>query len=249
MKPGKQRLIATLYAPPLEGKAMRLIHAIDAIENVLAPEKLRYGILHDGSLQEIHDRITWLEQAAQQRRIPVLTNGNEERYISVMGMEIPAALGPGGDTALLQLSVEIPQTNWFAERSDGLLMELGRMLGAFWGTANPYDAAVVIGKQTIHPRQSVAPPKGLVALKPLVQIPDPFLPQCLGWINYWSKEAARMIGFPDPSQDAAMLKRARQSPEHSWCVRLTQDRLDLDNAQHLHDLQQAYKRFANIGGR
>ncbi|QAT82188.1 hypothetical protein EJ065_0581 [Corallococcus coralloides] len=75
------------------------------------------------------------------------------------------------------------------------------------------------------------------------------VPWFLGWLNYWSAAAARTIGFPDPTRDAALLSRARRTASGGWVVQLTDAPLDLDNPAHLDTLKRTYERFPEIGGR
>ncbi len=121
---------------------------------------------------------------------------------------------------------------------------------AFWGHATPDGAALDIALQTSPTLEGPpSPPRGLPALKLSEDFPSPEIPHRLGWLNYWSAAAARVIGFPDPARDADLLSRARRTASGGWIVQLTEAPLDLDNPAHLDALLRAYERFPEIGGR
>jgi hypothetical protein len=86
-------------------------------------------------------------------------------------------------------------------------------------------------------------------LNPPEKIRAPEIPHHLGWLNYWSPDAAQTIGFPDPARDAELLTRVRRTASSGWIVQLTDTLLDYNNPAHLDALLRVYERFPRIGGR
>ena len=98
----------------------------------------------------------------------------------------------------------------------------------------------------------------------------PYTPYGLGWVCYWSKETAALLGFPDPARHAELLERARHLENGAWVVQLTDEPLwvcfdtvvcrrdgiykipdpfDLSNPEHKRILARAYELLPTIGGR
>ncbi len=75
----------------------------------------------------------------------------------------------------------------------------------------------------------------------------PTWPARIGWVNCWHPEICEELGFPDPQKDARILPLCRQLPTGHWCVRLTEDPLDLDRPDHVKAIAWAYARFEKIG--
>jgi hypothetical protein len=72
-------------------------------------------------------------------------------------------------------------------------------------------------------------------------------PPDLGWLNYWSADAARFIGFPradDPHRDLAY-----RTPGGGWLYKIGADPLDSDVPAHLALLREAWARYPAIGVR
>lgn len=163
-------------------------------------------------------------------------------------LELSARSGPGGQP-LLDIHAKLPLDEAVITAAADLLEGVAEGARALWGHATPFNAAVDIAEQIVHPQAPRAPPRGLPALKLPKDIRSPEIPHCLGWLNYWSAAAAKAIGFPDPSRDAEQLSRARRTASGGWVVRLTETPLDLGNPAHLDAFKRAYERFPEIGGR
>lgn len=110
-----------------------------------------------------------------------------------------------------------------------VLEAVGEGARAVWGHATPFNEGVEIAHQTSPTLEGPPrPPRGLPALKLPKDIRSPEIPHRLGWVNYWSADSARAIGFPDPARDAELLSRSRRTATGGWVARLTDAPLDLD---------------------
>ncbi len=69
----------------------------------------------------------------------------------------------------------------------------------------------------------------------------------IGWVNYWSRETSALLGFPNPTIDAPLLKRSHQTATGAWLVRLTDEPLDLTREDHRQVVGWAYARFRAVG--
>ncbi len=213
--------------------------------------RLAWAISDEGKLVPLPQRDAWVSQGRPDGAgFPLVCNGGpEDNLVTLYGLEISAASGPGG-LPLFDVHADLPLNATSIAVATDVLEAISESARAFWGHATPFSAAVDIARQTknwaANPRP---PPRGLPALKLPWDIHSPEVPHRLGWLNHWSAAAARAIGFPDPSRDAELLSRARRTPTGGWVVRLTDAPLDLDNPAHLDALLRAYERFPAIGGR
>jgi hypothetical protein len=78
---------------------------------------------------------------------------------------------------------------------------------------------------------------------------SPFQPLSLGWLNYWSEETARYLGFPDPALDAELLRQSYRTPAGAWLVKFGEEPLDATKPAHVRRLAEAYGRFPAAGVR
>jgi hypothetical protein len=194
-------------------------------------------------------RDVWLAHAIRDDRIPFVCNNDKEYPIMISGWECSAASGPGGQ-ALLDVHGQLPLDAGGIGAAPEVLEGVAEGARAFWGHASPSSYASAVADQNRHsPSDPDFTPRGLPAIKLPWQLPSPEIPRYLGWVNYWSAAAARIIGFPDPARDGDLLSRARRTATGGWVVRLTDAPLDLDIPAHLDALRRAYERFPEIGGR
>lgn len=238
-----------VYAPELMNNDDRPLAIVHGMERALPGVCLGWTVSDDRQMLPLHQRDAWLAQTMRDGGFPLICNNDESYPVMVSGLELPAGSGPGGH-ALLEIHAHLPPDAVGIAAAADVLEALAEGARAFWGHATPSGPGLDIARQTknwsANPRP---PPRGLPALKLPEEIPSPAIPHRLGWLNYWSAEAARAIGFPNPARDADLLSRARRTPSGGWVVRLTDAPLDLDNPAHLATLLKTYERFPVIGGR
>jgi hypothetical protein len=237
-----------VYAAALTGDDGRPLAAVEGMERALPGLRLAWRISKEGEPIALPRREAWLAETAACGEFGLLCNGDESYPVTVGGRGVPAASSPGRQPQLV-VHAELPLNAAVAAAAVEMLEQVAEGVGARWGVAAPGVVRSVIAKQT-GPKSGGTdkPPLGLPVLKLPWNIRAPEIPGCLGWLNYWSETAARVIGFPDPSRDAELLARARRTATGGWVLRLTEEPLDLDNPAHLEALKRAYERFPEIGG-
>lgn len=237
-----------VYAPALVSEDSRPVAVVHDLERALPGLRLEWTVSDEHQLVLLPHRDTWLAQARRDGGFPLVCNGDEAYPVMISGLELPSMFGPGGQ-ALFDVHAELPLETSVLEAASGMLEGIAEGARGFWGHATPFDASAEIATQTVHPHMPEVPSRGLPALKLPQNMRSPAIPHRLGWLNYWSAEAARAIGFPDPARDAELLSRSRRTATGGWVVRLTDAPLDLDLPAHLDALKRAYERFPAIGGR
>ena len=247
-----ENLLASVYAPPFTGDANRALAVVHGLERAYPGMRLAWEVSPEGRPVALRHRDEWLAAAAERGAFPLLCNGDETYPVMIHGYETPAGLSPGG-RPLLSIHAELPLDATTVTAAADVLAGVADGARAWWGVATPRRTAVEIAEQTIHPpspsHPQVLPPRGLPGLRRPDELPSAELPDRLGWLNYWSVAAAKLIGFPDPARDAALLSRAQRTTAGAWLVRLTEAPLDLANPGHLDALLRTYDRFPAIGGR
>jgi Family of unknown function (DUF5953) len=239
-------MILVAYAPPLTESDDRPIGLLQAIESVLPQDRMDYTISPEGTPIQVQDREAFLRASALRREISLLCNGIEKRLVSVSGHSIAAVLAPAR-APLLDVAIALPETPDYVHQSDELLFRACERLQAFWAVGSPNETAAIIGAQTVFPWIASQPPLGLPALLPPQQLTTALLPHRFGWLNYWSAETARALGFPDGGTNAHWFAGARRSTNGAWLLKLTELPLDLGAPQHLQRLKEAYDRFPKVG--
>jgi hypothetical protein len=239
-----------VYAPVLVRGDSRPLAVVRGVERAFPGLSLDWTISDEGKLVPLPQRDAWVAQEMPEGDgFPLVCNGDEGFRVTIHGMEISARSGPGGQP-LFDVHAHLPPDATGIAAAADVLEAVAEGSHAFWGHATPFNAGVEISRQTVHPvRKPGVPPRGLPALKLREDIRSPEIPHHLGWLNYWSDAAARVIGFPDPARDAELLSRARRTATGGWVVRLTDAPLELDNPAHLDELRRTYERFPEIGGR
>jgi hypothetical protein len=249
--PRGTELSVTLYATALVPKDERPLALVHALEQAIPGLRLEWTLSHEGELKPLPQRDTWLSQGRPDGPgFPLVCNGDgEDALVTLFGLGLPASQSPGRQP-LLDVHADLPLNAVVIPTVMNVLEALGESSRAFWGHATPFDTTVEIARQVRDPvRKPGSPPRGLPALKLPEDLPAPEIPHRLGWLNYWSAGTARLLGFPDPSRDAELLSRARQTATGGWVVPLTDAPLTLDDPNHLEALLRAYERFPTIGGR
>jgi len=239
----------SVYAPGLGGDEKRPLAIAQGMESALPGLRLGWTTSEKDDLIPLPNRDEGIATDKANGGFFFLCNDDETHLVTLSGSENPLGLAADGPPHF-DVHASLPlDTAGIAAAAD-VLAAIGEGALAFWGRATPFNAAVVISRQTIDPvRKPGVPPRGLPALRFPDYIRSPQIPHDLGWLNYWSAAAAKAIGFPDPARDAELLTRARRTASGGWVVQLTDAPLDLDNPAHLDALKRAYERFPQIGGR
>ncbi|RKI65257.1 hypothetical protein D7X55_16600 [Corallococcus sp. AB049A] len=238
-----------VYAPALVGKDRRTVDSVRGMEEALPGLRLEWRLSTSGRPIALPRRDTWLIESIEDGGFPIVCNGDERFPVTVTGRERAGLFSPAGQDQF-EVHAELPLDAAVIEAAPAMLEHVAERAHAFWGQATPDRAAVDIAYQTAPTLQGPpSPRRGLPALKLFENIRAPEIPYYLGWLNYWSADAAKAIGFPDPGRDAELLSRARRTASGGWVVRLTDAPLDLDDPDHLEALKRTYERFPEIGGR
>jgi len=242
-------LVLNTYAYPLVGDDGRTVAVVHGMEETLPGLRLEWKISREGRPIAVPQRDAWLSEAAGRGKFPLLCNGDESHPVTISGVRRPGSANPGGQPQL-QVHAELPLDAAVIAAASSVLERVAEGARAIWGHMTPaaviLDIADQVGPKPYGPEK---PPRGLPAIKLPEKIPTPEIPLHLGWVNYWSAAAARVIGFPDIARDADLLSRARRTSTGGWIVQLTDAPLDLDDPAHLDALKRAYERFPEIGGR
>jgi Family of unknown function (DUF5953) len=157
-----------------------------------------------------------------------------------------------GRVAMSECVIDAPLSASLVERAAPGLAAIGGALGAYVGevsTSLESRALLgIVGRRS--GRSPSSPPFGLPTLKGVRDLASPLHPARPAWINYWSAETCRLLGFPDRARDAALLARGRPLPNGAWLVRLSDEPLDpASRPAHVRALADACARFPAIGGR
>jgi hypothetical protein len=291
-----ERIFAFWHAPPLSTGDERPVRMVRAVERILPWVQLRYrnpggadfGVSADdyrrllldafsrGELPfegadvpvPLADRDRWLLDAAARDELLLIHNNTEERMVTLSQQEV--WIGPQLAPELCICGRFPPEPEVWRHAAD-LVAAVGVALGASYGWGSPGRTGAALRNQFVSGLPDPdRPPPGLPALLAREALDSPDVPFLLGWVNYWSKEAAARIGFPDPGRHAELLERARQVEGGGWVVQLTDEPLDicfrehtwcageykapeeprdLSNPAHLRALQRAYELLPAIGGR
>jgi hypothetical protein len=179
--------------------------------------------------------------------IPSLCNGGEHgpsSFVSISGR----VMGQPGRPAFLQSVVTVP-SEIGREICDPLLCEVAPVLGAWWGRVSEDQLSVLVAGQIDpvdlpgRPPRTFKPEAGLPQLR--APVDTAVRPYELGWMNYWTNEAAELAGLGEPtdSGDVAELRREGSG----WFMKLTHEPFDVRNEEHLERLRAAYRRFPGVG--
>jgi hypothetical protein len=242
-------LILIVYAPALASKDERVPAVALGLERALPGLRLAWTITDEGKIVPLLEHDSWVAEAGALEALPMLCNDDENHLVTLSGWERPVGISSGGRPQF-EFHAELPLEATVISAAMDVLEGIGEGARAFWGHASPQLLAAEFARQTRH---SASDPdfteRGLPSIKLPEDIPSPELPHYLGWLNYWSAAAARVLRFPDPARDADLLSRSRRTATGGWVVRLTDAPLDVDNPAHLAVLRRAYERFPEIGGR
>lgn len=244
MPPSRNTLTIRVYVPAHPGDERCLVAAAHGLEHTVPGLWLTWTVSDEQELVPLPERDEWLARIRRDGGIPFICNNDQGAPLTLSALDGP------GPTPLLDVHAKLPLNSEILAVAAKALEGMAEGAHALWGHATPFEAAAEISRQTVHPMHKPQdPPRGLPALKFPQELRSPEIPHRLGWLNYWSAAATRIIGFPDPERDADLLSRARRLSSGGWVVQLTDAPLTLDNPAHLDALLRAYARFPVIGGR
>ncbi|WP_375745424.1 DUF5953 family protein [Corallococcus interemptor] len=247
--PSTQDFLSLLiYAPALTHADERTLAIVHGVERALPGLRLGWTTSERGDLIALDDRDAWVVANTMDGGLPFLCNDDDQAPVTLYGLDNPD--GPGG-SRLFEIHMRLPLNASVVGQAHLVLEAIATAAAAWWGELTPFEAASDIAKQTAPTLEGPpSPPRGLPILGVApYESASPKSPQHLGWLNYWSAESARALGFPDPTRDEDLLSRARRTAMDGWIVNITDAPLDLDKPAHLDALLRAYDRFPKIGGR
>jgi hypothetical protein len=212
---------------------------------------------------ELEDRPAFLKKKARTRTkwlnvytgsgvVPTSSGYQNLDYYALSGRSY-------ANTDVYHCSTQYPEVS--PARHEALLARIGDALGAHWGQYTPVATArrlrrvqwcssaggkVIkeeVGDLTAEERQL----PWLVDTRYSPQ-DSALQPAWLGWVNYWSREVADYLGFPDEG-DRDLLPDAYRTPAGAWLVKIGTEPLDAGRSDQLALLARIYERFRRLGAR
>ncbi|GMU08538.1 DUF5953 family protein [Corallococcus caeni] len=245
----RRTLTLIVYAPALVDDDGRTLAVVHGMEQALSGLRLEWRLAEGGRPVALPQRDVWLAERSEDGGFPMVCNGDESYPVTVNGRGRSGLFSPGGQSQL-EVHAGLPLDEPVITSAAALLEAVAEGARSFWGHASPHGYGSEVARQFRRsPHGPERSPRGLPMINLPEKSPRPETPYFLGWLNYWSAAAAKIIGFPDPARDAELLSRARRTASGGWVVRITETPLDLDDPAHLEALKRAYERFPEIGGR
>lgn len=231
-------LILDVFAPPFGPGDPRRGRAVGALEQAWAVH-LVCDLDEDGRpIRHDADREAYLASNTR-GGLPFLTTPDDEESATIGGLLEPDVFAPGGVEELHVLA-SVPSRS-APTLSRGLEL-VADALAASWAMLTPEPAHGAIVQQVIAVNSDDKPPAGLPRLD-LAEFLAVDTPRRLGWISYWSDRVAARLGFTGNAESFASVQRVATG----WIVQLTVEPLDLERADHMAALGNAYERFPLIG--
>lgn len=237
------------------------------------PLKLGYFAGEDTE-REVEDRLAFLNQTlADPYRQVIVSNGRRLRYTRTgspldEGKVLVKANFTRPGQSGIDVSIHFPAVPWDVRVE--LFGSLGDILQAHTGHFTPIRATRTLNdinaraawpegapgrarlRETLREIDAILEERNLVL--PAIKRAcvggvrqDELQPEQLGWVNYWSSEAAAYLGFPQESLDAELLSRSTRTGAGAWLTKVTLDPMDLTRADHVVALAQMYLRFPRAG--
>jgi len=256
--------------PDAQSWAARLEAACRYLEShpALPPLPLAYGLkTRDNTQFELDDRAAFLGRSLRTpHRKFCVVNSRQRRVVGLDVIDEGVVIVRNGNTQppdIFGLFVQVPTI------APGLRLELLANLGdilqahsglhmtqaAWWLLHNWADEKRRQRRDAPEPLV-VRPLRELLAREgldlPLLEtnqgkFESPWQPELAGWINYWSEETARYIGFPDTTRDRDLLNIASRTPKGAWLLQLTPGPLDLMDPAHLGAYVDLLNRMPRLG--
>jgi hypothetical protein len=239
-----------LFSPPPASPLQAVRALVNKIERITKERLTVLSGAHPGP-KKLKDRDKWLKdefsrQTPNRMIIPGLSNGvHGPGYVGVSG-----GMGGSRPDRPSHVAVTVPLSR--AELCEPLLCGLVAVLKSWWARASAGALGVFvlsqIRPQTLpgcEPSEPFQPPPGFPELEFAGNLDSPLRPDQLGWLNYWSAEAAKLAGLKDAAnnEDIAQIRREGAG----WFIELTKEPLDPSKPDHLECLRNAYRRFPGVG--
>ena len=230
-------ICAYFDAPPLGPDDDRLFAALEALERVLPGVRLERTVTDKLKTIVVTDRRAFLADAMRRDDYPALSMGDGPTFVWFYAKESFPDLSACGQP-VLEVQFDLPPM--YTDRAAAAMVAVGDACGAMHGYAVRSDAWDVMGDQKYIPGRTISPPLGLPYVKLPDKLPSPYSPMYIGWLNYWSPEAAARFNFPDGPGFDELRARAKKTPAGAWRVQLTDEPLDMGNPAHVDVLRRAY---------
>jgi len=172
--------------------------------------------------------------------LPIFSNGKNDWSTGV-------SLSLNDEARSLGVRIGVP-VRLAIEYADALVGRVGPLASAWWGGADLPELARVTSEQyksSLPDAGDVEPPFGLPWLKTSFELGDPVRPPYLFWLNYWSDEAALMVGFEESVAQTVFSQVQRI--DGGWLLRLTDDPFDSGRDDHVRRLVAGYQHFEGVG--
>ena len=242
-------MLITVESPGLTNGDNRAAIVAQEVEKEWGQAPLIYEVGESEGRSELINRASnrsaWLIANSAEGKIPMLST-DETDPLTLYGNNHDVEYSDGKKIQLATVC-QFSAHEVKIKCAPKILGAIGISLNAYWGIANKFSTASKLGSQIIPVGVNRLPPNGLPALRVMDELAGPFVPQRLGWINYWSPEVVNLLGFPDNFTDACWMRFAEKLENGAWLVRLTDEPLDLNRKEHFEVLVQAYSRFCAIG--
>jgi hypothetical protein len=238
-----------LYCPKLHKGDKRTLRAIDAAENVLG-EKLLFHETATGPKRTVNRESLVRTEIAKSGSPPMITNGDKARYFAISGLALPMLL-PAGRAMFRAHAYIAPQLVRKID-SHQLLAGMGFAFEAWWGSLDPPTLGHLIYDQLHAPGvgaygNPIVLPPGIPALSHVNELESAARPAWIGWINYWSDEAAALLGLTERNGDKIVPFQKVARVSGGWVLKVTNVPLDVARPDHLSRLVAAYERFPGVG--
>lgn len=246
-------LLVKGYAPPMESAEI-IEKWLVAIEDSL-DDSLKWTVDEKDRIKEIPDRCSLIQDELEtNRNLPFVFNGKRGAPTTLVAdiIDGESDLSPkGGSIQFVHLKAPIG----VARLGMGIIESFGDLIACYWAVASPLSlsrmtsriAASLDDLNYVDPDNPVPP--GFPRMYHFGEKYEPWNPDKVGWLNYWSPKTCEHLGFPDESKDRELLKRSKRLKNGAWIVRLTDDPMDPSRPEHLEILRWAYRRFDSLGVR
>jgi len=77
----------------------------------------------------------------------------------------------------------------------------------------------------------------------------PLQPLHFGWLNYWSPDVCKYVGFPERLRGHTVLKHCYTTPRGAWIVKLGHEPFESSNPMQMELLREMYDLFPLVGVR
>jgi hypothetical protein len=125
---------------------------------------------------------------------------------------------------------------------------VGLVATAWWAGVSLLDLTRITSQQYKSPLPDPTneePPFGLPWLTRSFRLDAPAWPLYLFWLNYWSDEAARLVGFDERLAQTVFSEVRRV--DSGWLLRLTNEPFDSSRKDHVARLIAGYQHFKGVG--